>query len=197
MGRSQEIRKAAESFITQEVIELYLCQRRQQNMSSVAGEMSQLVESPLCQSWQPDFSPWDPHGGNREPIPASCPLASTCKLGVCGPLPHPSQQIQMYKKKNKRMWNVYLLFNIPFKGNRQVFDVSAIRHCKDKFTWRYLCLKHVVLTCWVQAPSPYRYPPSKNKILEHGYVEITFQLSSSWLCSVWPLYLSVVENTWT
>lgn len=39
--------------------------------------MTQWVNMPDAQTWQPEFDPQHPHDGKREPTPSGCPLVST------------------------------------------------------------------------------------------------------------------------
>lgn len=59
-----------------------------------------------CQPVWPEFGPWDPHVGVREPTHAGCLLSDLHSYIQGQELPSPSQtnQINVIKKKKKRIW---------------------------------------------------------------------------------------------
>lgn len=65
---------------------------------------SSLIESPCCQSWWPEFEPWNLHGGKRRELNSSnCPLSSVvhCETFSCPPTKY------MFFFKKKKEWYVY------------------------------------------------------------------------------------------
>lgn len=83
-------------------------------------------------AWQPEFNPWHPHGGRKEPIPIACSLISTPVLCM-----HALQVTHTHVPKIK-IWNIS----------------QFVKHVENisKGIWLRLCpdTSDVVVLAWLQ-----------------------------------------------
>lgn len=95
--------------------------------SKIYCEDDSVDKGSCCQPWPPEFSPWDPRGGMREPSSARYPLTytHTTRINICN---------NFWKEKNHSSWGqrrVIGFYNLSTASNSNQFGKKKAMHQTD------------------------------------------------------------------